>query len=159
MGLLSKIAPLAALAFGILFVGNILVRPVEARESAAVVTESGTALGYTLGSLGTGIQGFGEGIGGGVVGLLKPIKYISDMIYGSTISGAANSGAVAQNQIETDSFAISHPSSTTFTGSSGSDNPNPSRQPAVSTTGWTGGKSPSATIGGVTFGGQSGWGL
>jgi hypothetical protein len=164
MGILGKILPLAAVGLGLLFIGNIFTRPGAASAGSLALLDTGTAIGSSLSQIGTGIGEFGSGIGSGLSGLFKPFWEIKNLVtaFSTNVAGAANSSPVAQTEI--DNYG-----SATFTASSGADGPkstwlgdqgpSPSSSPAVSTTGWSTGLKPTATIGGVKFGGQAGWGL
>ena len=80
MGILSKVAPLALLGVGILFLGNALVRPAQATQTAQALTQSGVGLGQSLGSIGGGIQELFSGVGTGASKLLNPLFTIKDLI-------------------------------------------------------------------------------
>ena len=80
MGIISKIAPLALLGVGILFLGNALVRPAQATQTAQALTSSGVGLGASLGSIGSGIQSLFTGVGTGASKLLNPLFTIKDLI-------------------------------------------------------------------------------
>jgi|TARA_R110000824_G_scaffold316558_1_gene503794 hypothetical protein len=96
MGIIGKIAPLALLSIGILFLGNALVRPAQASATAQALTSSGVGLGASLGSIGSGIQSLFTGVGTGAAKLLNPLFTIKDLI-GYTGSGTpAQSGFVSE---------------------------------------------------------------
>ena len=80
MCIISKIAPLALLGVGILFLGNALVRPAQATQTAQALTSSGVGLGASLGSIGSGIQSLFTGVGTGASKLLNPLFTIKDLI-------------------------------------------------------------------------------
>ena len=122
MGILSKILPIVALGVGVIFLGNALTRPASAQHTATALSQTGAALTGTLGSLGGAAQGLGEGVGGGLVGLLKPIWEVKNLIatpiFDSNVAGAANISSVAQSSGETNR-GVSRPSSSTITWSGG----------------------------------------
>ena len=109
----SKILPIAALGVGVLFLVNAFQRPAAATSTA----EALTAQVSTLGAAGTGIQQFGQGIGGGIAGLFQPLWEISNIIerFSTLVSGAANVSPVSQ---DLGGYAGS-PTSPTYTSSSG----------------------------------------
>ena len=115
----SKIVPLAALGVGILFLANAFTRPAAATSTARALTEQISVIG----SAGSNITQLGQGVGGGLAGLFKPVWEISNLIerFSSLSSGSANVSPVSQ---ELGGYA-SFPSSPTYTTSSGSDSPSP----------------------------------
>ena len=157
VGIIGKVLPLVALGLGMLFLGNIFTRPAAASSGALALLDTGTAVGGSLSSIGTGVGDLGGGIGTGLSGLLKPFWEIKNLVsaYSSDVAGAANVSPVGQYQVLPSASALPQ----TITASSGSDSPATTSTPSVSHTGWSAGISPTATIGGVTFGGQTGWGL
>ena len=104
MGFLSKILPLLAVGVGVIFLGNALTRPASASLTAGALSESGSAFGGTLSSIGIGAGDLGSGIGKGLAGLLQPFWEIRNLVNlpseveSTTVSGAANSSAVAQSE-------------------------------------------------------------
>ena len=96
MGIISKIAPLALLGVGILFLGNALVRPAQATATAQALTSSGVGLGASLGSIGSGIQSLFTGVGTGASKLLNPLFTIKDLIGYSGFEGEG-SGSTTQS--------------------------------------------------------------
>ena len=96
MGILSKVAPLALLGVGILFLGNALVRPAQATQTAQALTQSGVGLGQSLGSIGGGIQELFSGVGTGASKLLNPLFTIKDLI-GYSGFDSDGSGSTAQS--------------------------------------------------------------
>ena len=104
MGILSRVVPLVALGLGVIFVGTALFKPKDAGATVDVFEEGGSAIGSSLGAIGRGGQALGEGIGGGLVGLLKPFWEIRNLVNlpseveSTQVSGSANSSAVAQNE-------------------------------------------------------------
>jgi len=157
MGLLGKILPLVAVGLGILFLGNIFTRPAAASAGSLALLDTGTAIGSSLSRIGTGTGELGGGIGTGLAGLFKPFWEIKNLVsaFSTDVAGAANVSPVGQYQALPTASALPQ----TITASSGSDSPATTSTPSVSHTGWSSGMSPTATIGGVTFGGQTGWGL
>ena len=124
MGIIGKILPIAALGAAILYFGNILSRPQEAKETASALGETGSAIGRVFSNLGSGASELGIGIGEGAVGLLKPFWEVKNLmatvpvVYDANVAGAANSSAVAQSEGET-VRNVSRPSSSTITWSGG----------------------------------------
>jgi hypothetical protein len=100
MGILSKIAPIALLGVGILFLGNALVRPAQATQTAQALTQSGVGLGASLGSIGGGIQQLFSGVGTGASKLLNPLFTIKDLI-GYSGFDAEGSGSPSQSGFDT----------------------------------------------------------
>ena len=100
MGIISKIAPLALLGVGILFLGNALVRPAQATQTAQALTSSGVGLGASLGSIGSGIQSLFTGVGTGASKLLNPLFTIKDLIGYSGFEGEG-SGSTTQSGFDT----------------------------------------------------------
>ena len=96
MGIISKIGPLALLGIGILFLGNALVRPSQATQTAQALTSSGVGLGASLGSIGSGIQSLLTGTGTGFSKLLNPLFTIKDLI------GYTGSGTPAESGFNTE---------------------------------------------------------
>ena len=100
MGIISKIAPLALLGVGILFLGNALVRPAQATQTAQALTSSGVGLGASLGSIGSGIQSLFTGVGTGASKLLNPLFTIKDLIGYSGFEGEG-AGSTTQSGFNT----------------------------------------------------------
>jgi len=100
MGIISKIAPLALLGVGILFLGNALVRPAQATATAQALTSSGVGLGASLGSIGSGIQSLFTGVGTGASKLLNPLFTIKDLI-GYSGFQSEGSGSTTQSGFDT----------------------------------------------------------
>jgi hypothetical protein len=100
MGILSKIAPIALLGVGILFLGNALVRPAQATQTAQALTQSGVGLGASLGSIGGGIKDLFTGFGEGSAKLLNPLFTIKDLI-GYSGFDAEGSGSTSQSGFDT----------------------------------------------------------
>ena len=119
----SKIIPIAALGVGILFLANAFSRPAAATSTARALTEQISVLG----SAGSSIEQLGQGVGGGLSGLFKPVWEFSNLIerFSSLSSGSANVSPVSQ---DLGGYA-SMPSSPTYTTSSGTDSPSPTSTP------------------------------
>ena len=114
MGIISKIAPLALLGVGILFLGNALVRPAQATQTAQALTSSGVGLGASLGSIGSGIQSLFTGVGTGASKLLNPLFTIKDLI---GYSGFESEGSGSTTQSGFDSSTGLSSSGTPLTAS------------------------------------------
>lgn len=112
------------LALGLVgaFLLNALIRPTSAIGTGAALTETGIGIA----SIGTGIGESIRSIGSGSSKLLDPLFSLKTLIYDSTVSGAANVSAVAQN-----SGLGSNPSRSTITWSSGTTANVPSLSPAA----------------------------
>jgi len=149
----SKIVPIAALGVGILFLANAFTRPAAATSTARALTEQVSVLG----SAGSSIERLGQGVGGGLAGLFKPVWEFSNLIerFSSLSSGSANVSPVSQ---ELGGYA-SFPTSPTYTTSSGTDSA--AVTPTASTSGgsWggAGGSITSGSFGSVDT--SSGWGV
>ena len=129
----SKIVPIAALGIGILFLANAFTRPAAATSTARALTEQVSVLG----TAGSSIEQLGQGVGGGLSGLFKPLWEVSNLIerFSTLASGSANVSPVSQ---DLGGYA-SMPSSTTYTTSSGTDSPSPTSSP-TSTISWSSGQ-------------------
>ena len=125
----SKILPIAALGIGILFLTQAFTRPTAATSTAQALTEQVRVLG----DAGSSIARLGQGVGGGMAGLLKPIWEISNLVerFSSLSSGAANVSPVSQDLGGYANF----PSSPTYTTSSGTDSSTPTSTPSTKNTG------------------------
>jgi len=162
----SKIVPIAALGVGILFLANAFTRPAAATSTARALTEQISVIG----SAGSNISQLGQGVGGGLAGLFKPVWEFSNLIerFSTLSSGSANVSPVSQ---DLGGYA-SMPSSPTYTTSSGTDSPSPTSTPTfyhsqggggtinLSSGGF--GSTANTTLTSGTFGGtdtSSGWGL
>ena len=150
----SKIVPIAALGIGILFLANAFTRPAAATSTARALTEQVSVLG----TAGSSIQQFGQGIGGGLSGLFKPLWEVSNLIerFSSLSSGSANVSPVSQ---ELGGYGLI-PSSPTYTTSSGTDSPNVTNAPTANLSGaWggAGGGIASGSFGSVDT--SHGWGV
>lgn len=122
----SKIIPIAALGVGVLFLVNAFQRPAAATSTAQALT----AQVSTLGAAGTGIQEFGQGVGGGIAGLFQPLWEVSNLIerFSSLVTGAANVSPVSQ---DLGGYSGS-PTSPTYTSSSGTISSAPTSSPSTS---------------------------
>ena len=122
----SKIIPIAALGVGVLFLVNAFQRPAAATSTAQALT----AQVSTLGAAGTGIQQFGQGVGGGIAGLFQPLWEVSNLIerFSSLVTGAANVSPVSQ---DLGGYSGS-PTSPTYTSSSGTVSSAPTSSPSTS---------------------------
>ena len=104
-GMIKKVLPIAALGLGLLFLGNVLVRPAQAQQSTDVISSLGAGLGSGLSSVGSGVQTFLTGIGTGSAQLLNPLFSLRTLIYGdedsqSGIEQTANASSTSiQNPI------------------------------------------------------------
>ena len=96
-GMIKKVLPIAAIGLGLLFLGNVLVRPAQAQQSTDVITSLGAGLGSGLSSVGSGVQTFLTGIGTGSAQLLNPLFSLKTLIYGENYDGATNQVAQIQN--------------------------------------------------------------
>jgi len=116
------------LALGLVgaFLLNALIRPASAIQTGGALQETGA-----------GIQSIGEGIGGslsalgtGGAALFKPLWELKNLIYSSSVPGAASVGPTAQVEGETNQNTL-RPSSSTITWSSGTTATVPSLSPAA----------------------------
>jgi len=147
----SKIVPIAALGVGILFLANAFTRPAAATSTARALTEQISVIG----SAGSNIAQLGQGVGGGLAGLFKPVWEFSNLIerFSTLSSGSANVSPVSQT------LGGDRPSSPTYTTSSGTDSPQVTPTASTSSGFWSGA---GGSITSGTFGSQdtsSGWGL
>ena len=83
MVVLTKIIPLALAGLAVFFLGNAIFRPAQARLTGQALTETGTGLGASLGSVGQGVQTFLTGVGTGSAQLFNPLFTLRDLIGGS----------------------------------------------------------------------------
>tara|TARA_Y100001951_G_scaffold77261_1_gene64584 strand:- start:67 stop:480 length:414 start_codon:yes stop_codon:yes gene_type:complete len=116
------------LALGLVgaFLLNALIRPASAIGTGGALQETGT-----------GIKAIGEGIGSslsslgtGGADLFKPLWELKNLIYSSSVPGAASVGPSAQVEGETNQNTL-RPSSSTITWSSGTTATVPSLSPAA----------------------------
>jgi len=96
----GKIATLAAVGLGILFLGNAIARPAQARLTGQALTETGVGLGSSLSSIGTGVGSLLGGIGSGSAQLLNPLFSLKTLVYGDN-SQASNQVSQIQNASNT----------------------------------------------------------
>ena len=122
----SKIVPIAAIGVGILFLANAFSRPAAATSTARALTEQVKVLG----TAGSSIEQLGQGVGGGLAGLFKPVWEFSNLIerFSTLSSGSANVSPVSQDLGGYASF----PTSQTYTTSSGSTTATPTSTPTSS---------------------------
>jgi len=149
----SKIVPIAALGVGILFLANAFSRPAAATSTARALTEQVSVLG----AAGSSIEQLGQGVGGGLSGLFKPVWEFSNLIerFSNLSSGSANVSPVSQDLGGYASF----PTSPTYTTSSGTSLPTvtPTASTSASSWGGAGGTISSGSFGSVDT--SHGWGL
>jgi hypothetical protein len=123
---IGKIGGYLALGLVGAFLLNALIRPQSALGTGAALQETGSGIA----SIGSGIGQSLRSIGSGSAKLLDPLFSLKDLVYSADVSGAANASPVAQNQGETN-YAVSTPSSSTITWSSGTTASVPSLSPAA----------------------------
>jgi hypothetical protein len=123
---IGRLTGYLALGLAGAFVLNALIRPQSALGTGAALQETGSGIA----SIGSGIGQSLRSIGSGSAKLLDPLFSLRDLVYSSDVSGAANASPVAQNQGETN-YAVSSPSSSTITWSSGTTASVPSLSPAA----------------------------
>ena len=111
---IGKITSYLALGLVGAFVLNTLIRPTSALGTGAALQETGIGIS----SIGKGIGDSLRSIGQGSAKLLDPLFSLRDLVYSADVSGAANVSPVAQNEGETH-YAVSTPTSSTITWSSG----------------------------------------
>lgn len=87
VGIIKKILPVAIIGIGIFALANIVARPASASLSASALSETLTAFGGGVGSIGTGVQSLFTGIGTGSAQLLNPLFTLKDLIYGDSAPG------------------------------------------------------------------------
>ena len=100
-GMIKKVLPIAALGLGLLYLGNVLVRPAHAQQSTDVISSLGAGLGSGLSSVGSGVQTFLTGVGTGSAQLLNPLFSLKTLIYGdedsqSGIEQTANASSTSR---------------------------------------------------------------
>ena len=121
---IAKITSYLALGLIGAFLLNTLIRPQSALGTGAALQETGSRIA----SIGAGIGESLRSIGSGSAKLFDPLFTLRDLVYSSDVSGAANVSPVAQNEGETN-YAVSTPSSSTITWSSGTSASVPSLTP------------------------------
>jgi len=124
--IIGKLTSYLALGLVGAFLLNALIRPGSALATGSALQETGS-----------GIQSIGEGIGGslsalgtGGADLFKPLWELKNLIYSSSVPGAANVSPTAQVEGETNDGVLK-PSSSTITWSSGTTRSVPSLSPAA----------------------------
>lgn len=80
----GKIASLAAIGLGVLFLGNAIARPAQAQLTGQALTQTGVGLGSSLSSIGTGIGSLLGNVGSGSAQLLNPLFSLKTLVYGET---------------------------------------------------------------------------
>jgi|TARA_R100001086_G_scaffold38012_1_gene16904 hypothetical protein len=123
---IGKITSYLALGLVGAFLLNTIIRPTSALGTGAALQETGIGIS----SIGKGIGDSLRSIGQGSAKLLDPLFSLRDLVYSADVSGAANVSPVAQNEGETN-YAVSTPSSSTITWSSGTTASVPSLSPAA----------------------------
>ena len=123
---IGKITSYLALGLVGAFLLNTLIRPGSALATGSALQETGS-----------GIKAIGEGIGSslsslgtGGADLFKPLWELKNLIYSSSVPGAASVGPSAQVEGETN-YGVLKPSSSTITWSSGTTANVPSLSPAA----------------------------
>ena len=111
---IGKITSYLALGLVGAFLLNAIIRPSEAIGTGGALQETGRGIA----SIGAGIGESLRSIGSGSAKLLDPLFSLRDLVYSADVSGAANVSPVAQNEGETH-YAVSTPTSSTITWSSG----------------------------------------
>ena len=104
------------LALGLIgaFLINALARPQEAMATGAALSSTGVGIGGIGEGIGTALRS----IGSGSAKLFDPLFTLRDLVYDSSVSGAANVGPVAQISGETNQ-GVNRASSSTITWSGG----------------------------------------
>jgi len=108
------------------FLLNSIVRPASAIQTGAALSTTGSGIA----SIGAGLGESLRSIGSGSAKLLDPLFSLKDLLYSSSVSGAANVSPVAQVEAETNEGVLT-PSSSTITWSSGTTASVPSLSPAA----------------------------
>jgi len=94
---LGKIGTIAAIGLGVLFLGNAISRPAQARLTGQALTETGVGLGSSLSSIGGGIGSLLGNIGTGSAQLLNPLFSLKTLVYGEQPEEANNQVAQIEN--------------------------------------------------------------
>lgn len=123
---IGKITGYLALGLVGAFLLNALIRPASAIQTGGALQETGTGIA----SIGAGIGESLRSIGSGSSKLLDPLFSLKDLIYSSSVPGAASVGPSAQVEGETNQNTL-RPSSSTITWSSGTTATVPSLSPAA----------------------------
>ena len=108
------------------FLLNTLIRPGSAIGTAGALQETGSGIA----SIGAGIGESLRSIGSGSAKLLDPLFSLKDLLYSSSVPGAANVSPTAQVEGET-TDGVLKPSSSTITWSSGTTATVPTLSPAA----------------------------
>lgn len=123
---IGKITSYLALGLVGAFLLNTLIRPGSALATGSALQETGS-----------GIKAIGEGIGSslsslgkGGADLFQPLWELKNLIYSSSVPGAANVSPTAQVEGETN-YGVLKPSSSTITWSSGTTASVPTLSPAA----------------------------
>ena len=111
---IGKITSYLALGLVGAFLLNTLIRPGSAIGTAGALQETGSGIA----SIGAGIGESLRSIGSGSAKLLDPLFSLKDLVYSSSVPGAASVGPTAQVEGET-TDGVLRPSSSTITWSSG----------------------------------------
>ena len=111
---IGKITSYLALGLVGAFLLNALIRPASAIGTGGALQETGKGIA----SIGAGIGESLRSIGSGSAKLLDPLFSLKDLVYSSSVPGAANVSPTAQVEGET-TDGVLRPSSSTITWSSG----------------------------------------
>jgi|TARA_R110002020_G_C16304427_1_gene773332 hypothetical protein len=140
MVILNKILPLVAIGAAVLFLGNVIARPAQAKQSAEALTSAGVGVGSSLSSIGTGIgnlfSGFKQFDIPNAFFSLKNLIYEEDTNSSNTLESLPNPN--------TPSVAGSYSAAA-----------GPASQGTSST--WSAGPNPSVSVGGASFSPGAGW--
>ena len=123
---IGKITSYLALGLVGAFLLNTLIRPASAIGTAGALQETGKGIA----SIGAGIGESLRSVGSGSSKLLDPLFSLKDLVYSSSVPGAANVSPTAQVEGETN-YGVLKPSSSTITWSSGTTASVPSLSPAA----------------------------
>jgi len=123
---IGKITSYLALGLVGAFLLNALIRPSSAIGTGGALQETGKGIA----SIGEGIGESLRSIGSGSSKLLDPLFSLKDLLYSSSVSGAANVSPVAQVEGETNDGVLKS-SSSTITWSGGTTASVPSLSPAA----------------------------
>jgi hypothetical protein len=123
---IGKITSYLALGLVGAYLLNALIRPQSALGTGAALQETGSGIA----SIGAGIGESLRSIGSGSAKLFDPLFSLKDLVYSSSVAGAANVSPAAQVEGETNDGVLK-PSSSTVTWSSGTTRSLPSLSPAA----------------------------
>ena len=123
---IGKITSYLALGLVGAFLLNTLIRPGSAIGTGAALQETGSGIK----AIGQGIGASLSSLGTGGADLFKPLWELKNLIYSSSVPGAASVGPSAQVEGETN-YGVLKPSSSTITWSSGTTASVPSLSPAA----------------------------